>query len=66
MKISRLCISDFRNIRNLQLVPHEQVNIFFGANAQGKTNLVEAVWLLTGAKSFRRVRSEKELVRFGA
>lgn len=41
----------------------DDVNIIYGENAQGKTNLIEAIYLFTGAKSFRGVR-DRELVNF--
>ena len=41
----------------------DDVNIIWGENAQGKTNLIEAIYLFTGSKSFRGVR-DKELVEF--
>ncbi len=44
--------------------PSPGVNVIYGDNAQGKTNLVEALYLLTGQKSFRQTR-ETDLVRFG-
>lgn len=66
MKIQKLTISDFRNIESLEFEPNESVNIIYGQNAQGKTNLIEAVWLLTGAKSFRRTKSDRDFVRFSA
>lgn len=40
------------------------MNIFCGENAQGKTNLIEALWLCTGCKSFRGAK-EKDIVGFG-
>ena len=40
------------------------VNVITGANAQGKTTLLEAVWLLTGGKSFR-TWYDRELIAFG-
>lgn len=58
-------ISDFRNIENLSMTPFEKVNIICGENAQGKTNLMEALWLFTGAKSFRQTK-DAEFIRFGA
>ena len=64
MWVERLCLQDFRNIPSLELEPHPGVNIIYGDNAQGKTNLVEALYLLTGQKSFRQSR-ESDLVRFG-
>ena len=43
----------FRNITQLVFEPCEQVNVICGSNGQGKTNLLESIYLLTGAKSFR-------------
>ena len=53
MKINRIRISDFRNIASLELELSDGANVVYGDNGQGKTNFVEAVWLFTGAKSFR-------------
>ena len=64
MRITHLEISDFRNISSATLDPGSGVNIIYGANAQGKTNLLEAVWLCSGNRSFRGAR-EKEMTRFG-
>lgn len=62
MKINSIDIESFRNIENLSL-EFDDVNIIYGENAQGKTNLIEAIYLFTGAKSFRGVK-DKELVKF--
>lgn len=64
MRISRLHLEQFRNIESLSVFPCETVNIIYGDNAQGKTNLLEAIWLLSGAKSFRGAK-EADLIRFG-
>lgn len=64
MKLLRLRAKGFRNLRDTELVPQDGVNIIYGDNAQGKTNLIEAIYLLTGQKSFRQAK-ESELVRFG-
>ena len=64
MKINSIKITDFRNIENLSC-EFDDVNIIWGENAQGKTNLIEAIYLFTGAKSFRGAR-DKELVKFGS
>ena len=40
------------------------MNVIYGRNAQGKTNLLEAMWLFTGGRSFRGAR-DGELVAFG-
>jgi len=44
--------------------PCDAVNVIYGENAQGKTNFIEAIWLFTGAKSFRGAR-DSELVLSG-
>ena len=62
MKIDSIEIENFRNIEKLKL-DFDDVNIIWGENAQGKTNLIEAIYLFTGSKSFRGVR-DKELVEF--
>ena len=64
MVIEKLSIRDFRNIERLELEPGDGVNVIYGDNAQGKTNLVEALFLLTGQKSFRQTK-ESDFVRFG-
>ena len=65
VRIERLVLRDYRNIAAAELRPAPGVNVIHGENAQGKTNLIEAVYLLTGQKSFRSCR-EADLVRFGA
>lgn len=63
MIIKKLKISDFRNFSAAEIEPCEEINIICGDNAQGKTNLIEAIWLLTGAKSFKNIR-DNELIKF--
>ena len=53
MKINSVSLKDFRNISEMTLVANDEVNVIFGQNAQGKTNILEALWLFTGCKSFR-------------
>lgn len=53
MKITRLSIERYRNLTDIELLPAEGVNVIFGENGQGKTNILEAIWLFSGAKSFR-------------
>lgn len=64
MNISHIALHNFRNIQNLELTLCETANIIYGDNGQGKTNLIEAIWLFTGAKSFRGAK-DSQLVRFG-
>lgn len=53
MRAQRLKLHDFRNIQELELEPSGKINVLVGKNAQGKTNILEALWLCTGFKSFR-------------
>ncbi len=53
MKINDITIKNFRNISYEKITPCKTVNIIYGDNAQGKTNIIEAIWLFTGDKSFR-------------
>ena len=53
MRIDSLLLENFRNIRQGSLTPGPGVNLIYGDNAQGKTNLVESIWLLSGERSFR-------------
>lgn len=53
MRINSLSLENYRNIIRCDLTPGEGVNLIVGDNAQGKTNLMEAIWLLTGEKTFR-------------
>lgn len=64
MRLTSLSLTDYRNIGTAQLLPHEGVNVIYGNNAQGKTNLIEAIFLLTGQKTFRLAK-ESDLIRFG-
>ncbi|MBQ4155148.1 MAG: DNA replication/repair protein RecF [Clostridia bacterium] len=64
MIIKNLKLKGFRNFEELEFFPGENMNVIFGDNAEGKTNLLEAIWLFCGAKSFRGAK-DKELVSFG-
>lgn len=63
MRVSRIKLCDFRNIRSMELELCENANIIYGDNGQGKTNFIEAVWLFTGAKSFRGAK-DSQMIRF--
>ena len=64
-QLSRLTLTNFRNLVQLELELPPGVVVFFGANAQGKTSLLEAVYLLAIARSFR-AENEREVVNFQA
>ena len=65
MIVKKLECSCFRNIEKEILLPCDKMNVICGENAQGKTNFLEAIWLFTGAKSFRGSK-DNEFVKFGA
>ncbi len=54
---------NWRNLKETTLIPNEEMNVFYGDNAQGKTNLLEALWMCSGARSFRGAK-EHELLAF--
>ena len=64
MRITRVELRDFRNYEAFDLEPSPGLTVLVGPNAAGKTNVIEAVQLVTAARSFRRPRFE-ELVRWG-
>lgn len=64
MKLKKISLKDYRNILDLEIKPCENINIIYGKNAQGKTNLLESIWMLTGTRSFRAVK-DKDLINFG-
>ncbi len=63
MRLSRLRLSNFRNLVEVDLEVPAGVSVYFGENAQGKTALVEAVYILAIARSFR-AENERELANF--
>ena len=64
MRLTRLKTENFRNLAAVDVTPAPGVNVIYGENAQGKTNLIEAIYLLTGQKSFRAAK-ESDYPRFG-
>lgn len=65
MALSRILLSDFRNIVNAELSLAPGVNLFCGPNGSGKTSLLEAVHTLATGRSFRS-RQHKSVIREGA
>ena len=65
MRLTRLRLRDFRNFETVDLSLPGGLCVFWGDNGQGKTNLLEAVYLLATLKSFRGARS-RQLIRKGA
>lgn len=64
MKVSKIKIQNFRNISEIKLKFDNEINVICGENAQGKTNIIEALWLFSGAKSFRNTK-DSEYIKFG-
>ena len=63
MKINSVKLNNFRNISSMELHATDGVNVIYGENAQGKTNILEAIWLFTGCKSFRGSK-DTEFIKF--
>lgn len=65
MRVKSLTLSNFRNYEKEKAEFTDGTNIIFGNNAQGKTNLLEAVYLFSHGKS-HRTKSDAEMVKFGS
>lgn len=63
MKVNAIELDGFRNYEGLRAEFSSSVNLICGENAQGKTNLLESIGFLSGAKS-HRARSDRELISF--
>ena len=63
MKLKNLTLKNFRNYKEENIEFSEGINIFFGENAQGKTNILEALYLFSSSKSHRGVK-DKDLIMF--
>ncbi len=64
MYIKELSLKGFRNYEELDIKLDQGINIFKGDNAQGKTNILEAVYLCATARS-HRTHKEKEIIKWG-
>lgn len=64
MKVKSLSVANFRNYSGEEINFCDDTNVIYGDNAQGKTNLLEAVYLFSHGKS-HRTKSDSELVSFG-
>jgi len=65
MRLLGLRLSSFRNLKKVELTPGAKFNVFYGNNGQGKTNLLESIYLLSTMKSFKSAKNA-ELITFGA
>lgn len=63
MFITEIQLKNYRNYEHLELSFEDKVNVIIGENAQGKTNLMEAIYVLAMAKS-HRTSNDRELIRW--
>ena len=64
MNIEKIQLENFRNYKNQEILFNKNINIIYGDNAQGKTNIIEAIFLCSMGKSFR-TNKDKDLISFG-
>ena len=64
MYINKIKLHNFRNYEDQEIEFNKNINVVYGDNAQGKTNILESIFLCSFGKSFRTTK-EKELIRFG-
>lgn len=65
MTADKLSVKGWRNLADTQVEFSPEINVLFGDNAQGKTSLLESVWMFTGCRSFRSSRFSS-LIKFGS
>lgn len=63
MHIEQLKLTNYRNYEELDITFNDKINVIIGENAQGKTNLMEAIYVLSFTRSHRTLK-EKELIRW--
>ncbi len=64
MKVKNISFRNFRNYENEKIEFHEKLNIIYGNNAQGKTNILEGIYLFSLGKS-NRASKDNEMIKFG-
>ena len=65
MRISNLKLNNFRNYISEEFLFGREINVIFGGNAQGKTNVLESVYLCSCGRS-HRTSKDQEMIRFGS
>ena len=63
MYIKDISVKNFRNYEEEKIELSNGINVFFGDNAQGKTNIIESIFICSMGKSFR-TNKDKELINF--
>ena len=64
MRAEKIKYNGFRNIKNGEIKLSDGINIFYGKNAQGKTNALEGLYMFAHGKSFR-TQNDRDLIAFG-
>ena len=64
MILKELSFKNFRNLKDGSITVSPDINVVYGKNGQGKTNLLESIWMLGGLRSFRSAK-DKELIKQG-
>lgn len=65
MYVKKIELQNFRNYEALEIIFDPRVNVFYGENAQGKTNLLESIYITSMGKSFR-TNKDRDMIRFGS
>lgn len=63
LNVESIRLINFRNYNNININPNKNINVIIGKNAQGKTNLIESIYMCATGKSFRTNR-DKEIINF--
>lgn len=63
MIINKIYLENFRNYETQEIVLDKNINVFYGNNAQGKTNILEALYICALGRSFRTYK-DAELIKF--
>ena len=63
MYINNIKLKNFRNYEEEEFILDKKLNVFYGNNGEGKTNILEAIFLCSLGKSFR-TKKDKELIQF--
>ena len=65
MILREILLKNFRNYENQKVIFSDSVNIITGNNGSGKTNIIEAISILSGSKSFRNSK-DKDIIKWGS
>ena len=63
MILKELSFKNFRNLKDGSITVSPDINVVYGKNGQGKTNLLESIWMLGGLRSFRSAKDKEHTKR---